>query len=50
MSSDLGFNNLFELTCSFDPLKAILKKMSDKQKAQDVEIKLLKGKCNVLPI
>lgn len=36
------FDSLFKLTCSFDPLKDVLKKMQDKQKEMQIELKLLK--------
>lgn len=36
------FGSLFKLTCSFDPLKEVLKKMQDKQKEMQIELKLLK--------
>jgi len=37
------FSDLFELTWSFDPLKSLLKRITDKQNEMDVELKLLKN-------
>ena len=35
------FNDLFEVKWFFEPLKVLLKKMSDRQNAMDIEIKIL---------
>lgn len=36
------YENLFEVKWTFDPLKALLKKISDQQNSLDIEIKLIK--------
>lgn len=46
-SSSSDFDNLFHLTCSFDPLKSMLKKMADKQNELSIEIKLINDKLGL---
>ena len=45
-NSSNEFNDLFEVKWFFDPLKSLLKKISDKQNAVDIEIKLIKDSIN----
>ena len=35
-------NDLFDFKCTFDPLKAIIKKLTERQNELEIEIKLLK--------